>query len=98
MLRVLRRAARHRVLWLSRAFRRDVDLVGTAATGRSDNLQEPIAVEDLTAVVLTHEHPDHCVDLYGLHVLLKWGLERHGFPVYAPAGLEQHLGSLVGGD
>lgn len=66
--------------------------------GTFGHLQEHIAVEDLTAVVLTHEHPDHCVDLYGLHVLLKWGLERQGFPVYAPVGLEQHLGSLVGGD
>jgi ribonuclease BN (tRNA processing enzyme) len=61
-------------------------------------LQQHIAAEDLTAVVLTHEHPDHCVDVYGLHVLMRWGLQREGFPVYAPPGLEQHLGTLVGGD
>jgi ribonuclease BN (tRNA processing enzyme) len=66
--------------------------------GTFGHLQQHIAVEDLTAVVITHEHPDHCVDVYGLHVLLKWGLEREGFPVYAPEGLEQHLGTLVGGD
>ena len=29
-----------------------------------------------TAVVITHGHPDHCVDLYGLHVCNKYGLER----------------------
>jgi ribonuclease BN (tRNA processing enzyme) len=66
--------------------------------GTFGHLQQHVAVEDLTAVVITHEHPDHCVDVYGLHVLLKWGLERAGFPVYAPEGLEEHLGGLVGGD
>ena len=66
--------------------------------GTFAHLQQHIAVEDLTAVVITHEHPDHCVDVYGLHVLMKWGLHREGFPVYAPEGLDQHLGALVGGD
>lgn len=63
--------------------------------GTFANLQQHIAIEDLTAVVLTHEHPDHCVDIYGLHVLLRYGLERTNLPVFAPAGLEQHLGSLI---
>jgi ribonuclease BN (tRNA processing enzyme) len=66
--------------------------------GTFGHLQQHIAAEDLTAVVITHEHPDHCVDVYGLHVLMKWGLHREGFPVYAPVGLEEHLGTLVGGD
>jgi ribonuclease BN (tRNA processing enzyme) len=66
--------------------------------GTFGHLQQHVAAEDLSAVVLTHEHPDHCVDLYGLHVLMRWGLEREGFPIYAPPGLEQHLGTLVGGD
>jgi ribonuclease BN (tRNA processing enzyme) len=66
--------------------------------GTFGHLQQHVAAEDLTAVVLTHEHPDHCVDVYGLHVLMRWGIEREGLPVYAPQGLEQHLGTLVGGD
>lgn len=66
--------------------------------GTFGHLQEYCDVEDLSAVVLTHEHPDHCVDMYGLHVLMRYGLERDALPVYAPVGLEQHLGSLVGGD
>ena len=61
-------------------------------------LQSRLGVADLTAVVLTHEHPDHCVDLYGLHVMLRYALHRANLPVYAPAGLSQHLGTLVGGD
>jgi ribonuclease BN (tRNA processing enzyme) len=31
-------------------------------------------------------------------VLMKWGLQREGFPVYAPEGLERHLGTLVEND
>ncbi len=64
--------------------------------GTFSNLQEHVDAEDLTAVVITHEHPDHCVDLYGLHVLVKYGLERTGVPVYAPAGAQRRLGALVG--
>jgi len=63
--------------------------------GTFGRLQEHIAVEDLTAVVLTHGHPDHCVDIYGLHVLMRYGLEREGLPVYAPEGLDKLLLALV---
>ena len=66
--------------------------------GTFGHLQQHIAAEDLTAVVVTHEHPDHCVDIYGLHVLMRYGLEREGLPVLAPEGLADHLGQLVGGD
>jgi ribonuclease BN (tRNA processing enzyme) len=66
--------------------------------GTFGHLQEYCDVEKLDAVVVTHEHPDHCVDIYGLHVLMRYGLEREGLPVYAPEGLSEHLGSLVGGD
>jgi ribonuclease BN (tRNA processing enzyme) len=61
-------------------------------------LQARLPVRDVSAVVLTHEHPDHCVDLYGLHVMLRYALHRGNLPVYAPAGLGEHLGTLVGGD
>jgi ribonuclease BN (tRNA processing enzyme) len=63
--------------------------------GTFGHLQEHLELEKLTAVVLTHGHPDHCVDIYGLHVLLRYGIEREGVPVYAPEGLEQYLLSLV---
>jgi ribonuclease BN (tRNA processing enzyme) len=61
-------------------------------------LQRHMDVAELDAVVITHTHPDHCVDIYGLHVLNKYGLHRMGLPVFAPAGTEQLLGSLVRGD
>jgi ribonuclease BN (tRNA processing enzyme) len=66
--------------------------------GTLANLQRDGIVDELTALVITHWHPDHCADIYGLHVLLKYGLERTGLPVYAPEGLEARLGTLVDGD
>ncbi|HZJ27633.1 MAG TPA: MBL fold metallo-hydrolase [Acidimicrobiia bacterium] len=63
--------------------------------GTLANLQRHLAMEDLDAVVITHLHPDHCVDIYGLHVLMQYGLERRGLPVYAPADAEADLGHLV---
>jgi ribonuclease BN (tRNA processing enzyme) len=65
--------------------------------GSLANLQHHTTVEDLDAVVITHEHPDHCVDIYGLHVLLRYGLDRTDLPVFAPEGLEERLGTFVGG-
>ncbi len=64
--------------------------------GSFANLQQHVHPEDLTAVVITHAHPDHCVDIYGLHVLYKYGLERNCLPVYAPEGVERTLEALVG--
>lgn len=63
-------------------------------------LQRHLVVEDLSAVVITHQHPDHCVDLYGLHVMLRYGPSPPAvpLPVYGPDGLEQRLGGLVDGD
>ena len=63
--------------------------------GTFGHLQEHLEVENLTAVVLTHGHPDHCVDIYGLHVMLRYGLGIENLPVFAPEGLEKFLLSLV---
>ena len=64
--------------------------------GTFANLQQHLNPEDLTAVVITHAHADHCVDIYGLHVLYKYGLEKNCLPVYAPEGVEKTLEGLVG--
>jgi ribonuclease BN (tRNA processing enzyme) len=63
--------------------------------GSFTNLQRQMDPGDLTAIVITHEHPDHCVDVYGLHVLLRYALERSGVPIYAPAGADERLGVLA---
>jgi ribonuclease BN (tRNA processing enzyme) len=66
-----------------------------AGNGTFVNLQRHVSPGELSAVVLTHEHPDHCVDLYSLHVMLRYGLEQRGLEVFAPSGAEKHLGALV---
>ncbi len=66
--------------------------------GSFGNLQSHINPEELTAVVLTHEHPDHVADIYGLHVLMRYGICCSNFPVYAPAALPEQLGALVHND
>jgi len=63
--------------------------------GTFANLQSHLDVEDLDAVVITHEHADHCVDVFGLHVMMRYGLDRSGLPLFAPPGAEQRLGGLV---
>jgi ribonuclease BN (tRNA processing enzyme) len=63
--------------------------------GTFGNLQKHLAVQDIDAIVITHEHPDHFVDIYGLHVLMRYGLELSGLPVFAPPGGEHLFGHLV---
>ena len=64
--------------------------------GTFANLQRHVDPGDLDAVVITHAHPDHCVDIYGLHILYRYGLERSGLPVFAPEGVERRLATLAG--
>jgi len=63
--------------------------------GTLANLQRHLDVGDLTGVVITHHHPDHSVDLYGLHVMWKYALEREGLPVLAPPGVRRRMTALV---
>jgi len=65
-----------------------------AGSGTMANLQRHVGLEDVDAIVLTHEHPDHWSDIEGYRVACTWGLNRTGVPVYAPAGLD---GRLSGG-
>lgn len=64
--------------------------------GTFANLQRHIDPAELDAVVITHAHPDHCVDIYGLHVLYRYGLELSGLPVFAPEGVQARLSALAG--
>ena len=74
----------------------DANIWMDCGNGTFANLHEHIDPGDLSAVVITHGHADHCVDIYGLHVMYRYGLEMSGLPVYAPEGLEPILAELVG--
>ena len=58
-----------------------------AGSGTMSNLQRHVRLEDIDAVVITHQHPDHWSDLDGLAVAFKWALGLPGPLVYAPEGV-----------
>jgi ribonuclease BN (tRNA processing enzyme) len=60
-----------------------------AGSGTLANLQLHTALDDVDAIVLSHEHPDHWTDLEGYYNVCRFVLERRGVPVYAPTGLKK---------
>ena len=62
-----------------------------AGSGSMANLQEHIDLVDLDAVVVSHEHPDHCSDLNGLEVACAFGPGPDRIAVYAPESVKARL-------
>ncbi len=60
-----------------------------AGSGTMANLLTQVSLDEVDALVLSHEHPDHWQDLEGLVIALRHVTGRTGFPVYAPAGLRE---------
>lgn len=67
--------------------------------GSSTNLYQLLAPEDLDAVVISHEHPDHCADLIGMYYALRFHEDGpRSIDVHAPPGTGRFLASLLSGD
>lgn len=50
---------------------------------------------DVDAVVITHEHPDHCIDLHGLFRIRRYGRPTaQRLPLYCPPGVLARLQGL----
>jgi ribonuclease BN (tRNA processing enzyme) len=64
-----------------------------AGTGTLANLQDHIPFEDVGAIVVSHRHFDHFLDLYPLF-LARWyrkdGPKLSGLPLFAPPGMFEH--------
>ncbi len=60
------------------------------------NLQRVVDVVDLDALVVSHAHPDHFADVYGLYYALRFSPngDQH-LPVYAPRGFLELAGRLL---
>jgi ribonuclease BN (tRNA processing enzyme) len=69
-----------------------------AGSGTLANLQRYVSVEQLDAVVISHEHPDHWTDLESFAVACRWFFGRTGVPVWAPPGLPDLLRTDSGPD
>jgi ribonuclease BN (tRNA processing enzyme) len=77
-------------------FRLLMDL-GSGALGP---LQRYCDLDQVDAVLLSHLHADHCLDLCGYAVarLYHPGGPRPRLPVYAPAGAAERMAAALGGD
>lgn len=64
-------------------------------SGSLGHLQRYVDPFDIDAILVTHLHPDHFMDLTGLYVLRKYHPERRPgptrLPVYAPKGMFKRL-------
>ena len=63
-------------------------------------LQAAADVSSLSAVIISHLHPDHWIDLTALLVLLRHGPVRRTapLPLYGPAGLSARIAAASTGD
>lgn len=62
-------------------------------------LQRHVALDDLDAVVLSHLHPDHCVDLCGLYVARRYrpaGSLDARLPVHGPKRTAERMAGIYG--
>lgn len=75
----------------------DANVCFDLGAGALNRLQEFVAPERLSAIVISHLHADHCVDLLSLRVYMEWGPGR-GSPirVVGPAGLHDLLRAFAG--
>ena len=68
-----------------------------AGFGTFAELTRRVEPDELDAVVLSHRHPDHCVDLLALHHALAYGpFTRKGLPVFCAPGVGSRLAEFLG--
>jgi ribonuclease BN (tRNA processing enzyme) len=68
-----------------------------AGTGSFAALQPHAAdYERIDALVLSHLHPDHCADVYPLHVALQYEKQAR-MRLFGPPGTLEALGGLIEG-
>ena len=67
-----------------------------AGTGTFSRLQQHIPISNIDAVLITHGHPDHFVDLYSCFYARHYGGQGEpGLPLIAPTDFYGLFGALV---
>ena len=67
-----------------------------AGPGTLANLQRHHALTEIDAIVITHEHPDHWLDLAMAFIACRYFLDRAPMPVYGTAGTHELAVALAG--
>lgn len=79
---------------------RTASIVLDLGSGALGALQRRVDLLDLDAVLLTHLHPDHCLDVTGLYVSRKYrpeGPPARRLPVWGPLGTARRLDLMYHG-
>lgn len=72
------------------------NLVLDLGPGALHNLSKVIDVADLDAILISHLHPDHYLDLYGLQYALRFHPDQPGpVRVYGPAGMREKIAAIL---
>ena len=67
-----------------------------AGSGTMANLQKYVGISDVDAMIITHEHADHCVDVYPLFYARYYGGQgENHMPLYIPRGFGSRLNGLL---
>lgn len=69
-----------------------------AGPGTLGNLQAVCSLGELDAIVLTHAHPDHWLELPVVSNAIKWYEPRPPIPVYSNAHMAEQARALIGPD
>ncbi len=73
-----------------------VNVVMDLGPGALANLQRHIGLADIDAVVLSHRHADHWIDLTGLETAWKYALGLEGLNVYGTAENRAAAAAVIG--
>ena len=77
----------------------DTRLLLDAGNGSTANLQRFLPVRDLDAIVISHRHVDHCIDLIGCFYNLRFDPDfTPPIALYAAAEVHPTLTALLSGD
>ncbi|HEX6235472.1 MAG TPA: MBL fold metallo-hydrolase [Jiangellaceae bacterium] len=76
----------------------DTTIVLDLGNGALGPLQRRIGLETVDAVLLSHLHPDHCMDLCGYYVAARYSpwRDRDRIPVWGPAGTADRMARAYG--